>query len=188
MTPTLDDVLASAYACLAEGTADPGSIWHTPTLANVDALGIASQRSVVLRGWQSATRTLEIHTDIRSAKYEALRRNPKAALHGWDTARKIQLRLLGDVQLHVGDAVAQAAWHDLRPATRATYGILPGPGTPLQRAQDTTQAEENAGFAVFCVIKMTVQELEWLHLEQGSQARAHFRWDNGSHRSMWLVP
>jgi hypothetical protein len=188
MIHSLEDVLATAFAHLAEGASDPASVWHTPTLANIDESGLASQRSVVLRAWDPATRTLEIHTDTRSAKYEALRQRPEASLHGWDPARRVQLRLHGDVLLHVGDAAAQAAWDILRPATRATYGVLPGPGTEITHAHDTSRAEEKAGFSVFCVIRMPVQVLEWLQLEQGSQARARFRWDNGTCRSMWLVP
>ena len=188
MIHALDEVLAAAFAHLDEGASDPASVWHTPSLGNVDASGLASQRIIVLRAWNPATRTLEIHTDTRSAKVEAFRQRPNASLHGWDAARRVQLRLRGDVKLHVGDAVAQAAWDILRPATRATYGVQPGPGTPLTHAHDTSQAEEKAGFAVFCVIRMPVQELEWLQLEQGSQARARFRWDNGVCRSMWLVP
>jgi pyridoxamine 5'-phosphate oxidase len=188
MKPSLEDVLASAFACLAEGAEDPASAWHTPTLANVDSTGFASQRSVVLRHWDAAARTLDIHTDTRSAKYEAFLHDPKASLHGWHPESRIQLRLRGFVQLHVGDDTAKAAWGGLRPATRATYGVLPGPGTIVQHAQDTSQAEESAGLAVFCVIRMAVCELEWLQLEQGSQARARFRWDNGTCRSMWLVP
>jgi len=188
MTPTLADALATAFACLAEGAADPGSVWHTPTLANTDSAGFASQRSVVLRGWDAAARRLEIHTDTRSAKYAALCRRPEVSLHGWDHARRVQLRLRGQVRLHVGDATAEAAWAGLRPATRATYRVLPGPGAELQHAHDTGQADEQSAFAVFCVIRMTVQELEWLHLEQGSHARARFCWDNDGLVSMWLVP
>ncbi len=188
MRPTLDAVRDAAFACLEEGAVDPGSVWHTPTLANVDAAGWASQRSVVLRGWDFSTRALEIHTDSRSAKYMALKRGPKASLHGWDPRRQVQLRLRGPVALHVGDAVAQAAWDRLRPASRATYGVMPGPGASLQHPDDTWQAEENQGYAVFCVIHLVVEELEWLRLEQGSHARARFSWDNGVTRSMWLVP
>ena len=188
MISTLEEVLATAFACLAEGAADPGSTWHTPTLANVDSTGFAAQRSVVLRSWDAAARALDIHTDTRSAKYEALLRDPKASLHGWNPESRIQLRLRGLVALHVGDDIAKAAWDGLRPSTRATYGVLPGPGTIVQHAQDTGRAEGSAGQAVFCVIRMAVDELEWLQLEQGSQARARFRWDNGKCRSMWLVP
>jgi hypothetical protein len=188
MILSLDDVLATAFAHLAEGASDPASVWHTPSLANIDASGLAAQRTVVLRAWDLATRTLEIHTDTRSAKYEALCQRPAASLHGWDPARRVQLRLRGDVKLHVGDPTAQAAWDILRPATRATYGVLPGPGTAITHAHGTSQAEEKAAFSVFCVIRMPVHELEWLQLEQGSQARARFHWDNGSVRSMWLVP
>jgi pyridoxamine 5'-phosphate oxidase len=180
MTLTLDVALATAFACLAEGAADPGSVWHTPTLANLDDAGFASQRSVVMRGWDQAARVIEIHTDIRSAKYEAFEENPKASLHGWDSARRIRQ--------HTNDVVAQAAWQRLRPASRATYGVLPGPGTALRHPHDTRQSDEIQSFAAFCVIQMTVHDLEWLRLEQGSHARARFHWDNGIQASTWLVP
>jgi hypothetical protein len=188
MTRSLDTVLNEALACLAEGAADPASLWHTPTLANIDAQNVVSQRSVVLRAWDSATRCAEIHTDTRSAKFEALRHDPRASLHGWDPQRRVQLRLRGQVQVHAHDPVARAAWVALRPASRATYTVVPGPGAMLLAPGETREVSEIEGFGVFCVLKLTVSELEWLHLEQGSQARAQFRWDNGTINSMWLVP
>jgi hypothetical protein len=188
MTRSLDAVLSEAFACLAEGAGDFASVWHTPTLANIDAQGFPSQRSVVLRGWDAATRCLDIHTDSRSAKYEALRQAPSASLHGWDARRQVQLRLRGQVQLHAHDPVARAAWVALRPASRATYTLVPGPGALLQAAGQTREVSEIEGFGVFCVIKLTVDVLEWLHLEQGSHARAEFRWDNDVRHSTWLAP
>ena len=188
MTRSLDVVLQEAFACLAEGATNPGSLWHTPTLANIDAQNAVSQRTVVLRAWDAATRCADIHTDTRSAKYEALRHDPRASLHGWDPRRQVQLRLRGQVQLHAHDPVARAAWVALRPASRATYTVIPGPGAPLLAPGDTKEVSEIEGFAAFCVIKLTIDELEWLHLEQGSQARARFRWDKGTINSMWLVP
>ena len=188
MTRSLDTVLEEALACLAEGAADRSSLWHTPTLANIDAQNMVSQRSVVLRAWDAATHCAEIHTDTRSAKYEALRHDPRASLHGWDPVRRVQLRLRGQVVLHAHDPVARAAWVALRPASRATYTVMPGPGAAILAPDDTREVSEIEGFAAFCVIKLTIDELEWLHLEQGSQARARFRWDNDGRHSMWLVP
>ena len=188
MTRSLDAALTDAFACLAEGAGQPASVWHTPTLANVDAQGFASQRSVVLRGWDEATRCLEIHTDTRSAKFEAFRQDPKVSLHGWDARRQMQLRLRGEIQLYAHDPVARAAWVALRPASRATYTVMPGPGAMLLAPGDTREVSEIEGFGVFCVIRLTVSELEWLHLAQGSQARARFRWDNDGRHAMWLVP
>jgi pyridoxamine 5'-phosphate oxidase len=188
MMQGLDDVLAQAFACLAEGATASDSVWHTLTLANIDIEGFVSQRSVVVRGWDSASRCLEIHTDTRSAKVEALRRDARASVHGWDARRRVQLRVRGAMELHSNDPVAQAAWVRLRPSSRATYTIVPGPGTILRQPGETSESTEMEGYVVFCVLRLTVCELEWLHLEQGSYARARFCWDNSVARSMWLVP
>jgi hypothetical protein len=129
-----------------------------------------------------------MHTDTRSAKVAAFARQPAAALHVWDTARRVQIRLRGAVRLHVGDAVAVAAWAQLRASSRATYCMEPGPGTVINSPHDTHARDEHAGFSVFCVIHLRIHALEWLHLEHGNYQRALFRWDNGILAPMWLVP
>lgn len=187
MAKTLEAVLAAAQHLLAEGAAEPASAWRTLTLATVDAAGRPRQRSVVPRAFTQA-RCLEFHTDSRSAKHAELRCDARAALHGWDPVRRIQLRVQGAVTLHVRDEVASAVWQALPESTRGTYCVAPGPGTAIETPSDTRRTDDAAGFAVFCVVQLWLDELEWLHLEQGSYARARFCWDNGRRTSTWLVP
>jgi hypothetical protein len=188
MPTSLDAVLARACALLAEGVEDAASPFRTPTLASVDPDGCPSLRSVVLRGFDTAGRCLEMHTDTRSAKVVELARQPAAALHVWDAARRVQLRVRGRVSLQAGDAVAEAAWSRLRGSSRATYGVGPGPGTAIASPHDTHARDEHLWFSVFCVVHLRFDSLEWLHLEHGSYERALFRWDNGILTPMWLVP
>jgi hypothetical protein len=188
MPTSLDAVLQRAFGLLAEGVDDPASPFRTPTLAGVDPEGCPDLRSVVLRGFDSTGRCLEMHTDTRSAKVRAFARHPSAALHVWDAARRVQIRLRGAVRLHVGDAAAAAAWARLRGSSRATYCVEPGPGVVINSPHDTHARNEEAGFSVFCVIFLRFDALEWLHLEHGSHERALFRWDNGILTPMWLVP
>ena len=188
MAKSLDDVLGAAEHLLSLGAADPASAWRAMTLATVDTAGRPRQRSVVLRAFSQAARCLEFHTDSRSAKHAELRAHPRAGLHGWDAARRIQLQAQGRVTLHVRDAVAESVWHALPGSTRGTYCVSPGPGTPIETPFDVQPVDEAAAFAVFCVVHFWLDELEWLHLEQGSYARARFCWDNGQCISMWLVP
>ncbi len=173
---------------LAEGVVDAASPFRTPTLAGIGATGEPTLRSVVLRGIDNATRCLEMHTDTRSAKFNEFSVNPLAALHIWDAARRIQLRLQGTVALHVAESVAEAAWALLPPARRSTYCVAPGPGTAIETLHATHAIGEDAGFSVFCVLRFTFTELEWLHLEHSCHNRARFRWDNGKVTPMWLVP
>lgn len=188
MPASLTDILKNAVALLVEGAADPASPFHTPTLANIGADGTPAVRTVVLRGFENATRWLEMHTDTRSAKFKDFSKNSAAAMHVWDAGRRVQLRVGGHVHLHVGDQVAKAAWTRLRAPSRATYSVEPGPGTPIAAPHDTHVTGEESAFSVFCVMRMRVDSLEWLHLEHGSHARARFRWDNGTFTPMWLVP
>jgi hypothetical protein len=145
-------------------------------------------RTVVLRGCDSDGRWLEMHTDTRSAKYAEFCRNAAAALHFWDAARQQQMRVTGRIALHSGDQVARQAWGRLRAASRAIYGVDPGPGSVIAAPHAVRQASEAAAFEVFCVMRLRFDTLEWLHLEHGSHARARFCWDNGSFTPMWLVP
>lgn len=188
MPQSLESLLETAFALLKEGAERPNAPFHTPTLATTGPDGGPRLRTVVLRAWDRTNRRLEIHTDTRSGKHSELLQAPVAALHGWDPAARIQLRIRGTVRLHVADAVCRTAWDRLRPASRATYAVMPGPGTLINHPQNTAQTDESAGFPVFCVIHLTCHELEWLHLEQGSYARARFCWDNGTLTPMWLVP
>jgi len=188
MPTSLDAVLERALGLLAAGVDDAGSPFRTPTLACVDADGRPDLRSVVLRGFDGADRCLEMHTDTRSAKVAAFAQRRAAALHVWDAALRVQMRLHGTVSLHAGDAVAEAAWARLAGSSRATYCVEPGPGTVIKSPHDTHACGEDAGFSVFCVIRLRFDALEWLHLEHGKHERALFRWDNGILAPMWLVP
>jgi len=188
MPTSLHSVLKNAFALLTEGAAEPGSVWHTPTLATTGIDGRPQLRSVILRRWSEQERCLDIHTDTRSAKYAQLCGQPFAALQGWDAGRRIQLRIGGKVGLHVADGIAQTAWSALRPASRATYAVLPGPGTVLADPCKVADADESSAFAVFCVVRLRCETLEWLHLEQGSHRRALFSWANGAETPMWLSP
>jgi hypothetical protein len=187
-TDSLADILTEALSLLEEGAGDPASVWHTPTLATTGVDGTARLRTIVLRGWNSPARCAEIHTDLRSAKCAELRRAPQAGLHGWDATRRIQLRLAGRVRLHAGDAIAEQAWAGLRPASRSTYRVLPGPGAGLADPDGIAQTTEAEGFAAFCVLHLTCDTLEWLQLRQGSHRRALFRWAGEDCTPMWLVP
>ena len=169
-----------------QGATDPGSPWRNLALGTVGLDGTPQIRTVVLRRF--AGLVLDVHTDTRSAKYLELRANQAATLHGWDAASAIQLRACGQARLHVDDTVASEAWATLRPQTRATYRVQPGPGTPLAAADavlpDATDAQARA---VFCVIRLEVRALDWLHLAKDGNRRARFHWVDGAAQAEWVV-
>lgn len=171
-------------AHFARGAADPGSPWRNLALGTIGLDGAPQIRTVVLRRF--AGLALDVHTDTRSRKFAELQAAPAATLHGWDAAGRIQLRAAGHASLHTNDVVADESWAALRPQTRATYRVQPGPGTLLPSADNPTpDASEGEARRVFCVIRLSVLTVDWLHLAEGAHRRARFGADGGA---VWVVP
>jgi hypothetical protein len=184
----LDGTLAEAFRLLSRGVADRRCPFHTPCLATVDAAGAPALRTVVLRGFDPMARRLRLHTDLRSGKMAQIRANPAVALHGYDRAAQVQLRLSGIATLHADDAVADAAWAASRPFSRRCYAIGDAPGTPCVTPPDAP-ADETAGRGNFAAIVIVFDRLEWLWLAASGHRRARFAWAaDGTLAAAWLVP
>jgi len=186
---TLDATLAEACRLLARGVADRRSPFHTPTLASIGADGAPRLRTVVLRSFDAAARQLRVHTDRRSAKYAELLVDPRAALHGYDVAAQVQIRLSGRISLHAESALADAAWAASHPGSRLCYAIAPGPGTPVAAPPAAPLALDAAARDNFAALVLHFDTLEWLWLAAAGHRRAHFAWDAaGACAARWLVP
>jgi pyridoxamine 5'-phosphate oxidase len=187
--------LAHAWRLLERGTADRHSPFHTPTVATVAADGTPEIRTVVLRKVEAAQRTVRFHTDRRSRKVEALAANPRLALHGYDPAAKIQIRLLGQAHVHQDDDVAHLAWSQSKSMSLMCYRQSRAPGAAIAAplaAPGTIKSEVFApmeGFENFAAVMLTVRSLEWLFLASGGHQRAQFTWDADNQLSQtWLAP
>jgi hypothetical protein len=187
----LGAVLAGALALLAEGAAQAASPWRTPALATMPEAGSPSPpglRTVVLRRFDAGARLAEIHTDARAPKIGALRADPRAALHGWDPARRVQIRLDGAIAV-AGPAETEAAWAALPDSSRSTYAVRLAPGTPIARPDGAGPAlPPEAARAVFTVLHLRFDALEALSLAHGAHRRARFLWSGGARTATWLVP
>ncbi len=184
----LDATLAEAFRLLARGVADRRHGFHTPTLGTIGLDGTPALRTVVLRGFDAAARTLRIHTDARSAKVAELAQQPRAALHLYDAGAQVQLRIAGEATIHAADAVAEAAWAGSRSFSRMCYAIEPGPGTPIPQPI-AAPLDPEAGRAQFRVVLLHATALEWLWLDSAGHQRARFAWDAaGMCDATWLVP
>lgn len=185
---TLDATLAMALAALAAGARDRDSAFHVPTLATIGPDGAPALRSVILRHVDAAARILHIHTDRRSAKAAELGGDARAALHGYDPAARMQLRLAGRVSLHHDDAIADAAWAASRETSRMTYAAAQPPGTPLP-APPAAAGDPIGGRAHFMVVAMRFDSLDWLLLDPAGHRRARFAWAADGHLDAgWIAP
>lgn len=162
----LNMIDTDCWNALESGANDPDSGFHCLTIASVDQLGKPQARTVVLRGVDRVTRTLEFHTDMRSPKWPALKINPDVTVLGYSD--KTQLRLQGAVELHgAHSAVAEAAWQKLSQRTQQTYaGAAPGSNT-YNHPNNGGNAEDNFG-----VMLIQISQLDWCHLAREHNQRA----------------
>lgn len=184
---TLEEVLAGAFGRLARGVADRRSAFHTPTLATVGPDGAPEARTLVLRGFDAATRVIRLHSDARSGKVASLAREPRAQLHLYDAGAKLQLRLSGRAAVHADGEVAEAAWRGSRDFSRMCYAVEPAPGTAVE-APPTAPRDAEAGRANFVAILLRFETLETLELAAEGHRRARFDWRDGALQCNWLVP
>ena len=178
----LSDLYAQVWARLVRGVRDRRAPARHPTLATVTPDGKPQARTVVLRAADKGTGTLDIHTHLLSSKVAALRATPFAALHVWDAAAHLQMRLESTVTILIGADVA-ATWAGLPDASRQSYGSLPAPGQPIAQALDYAKRADPASFAV---LRLTVQTIDALHLGP-LHRRARFDRSVGW-TGTWLAP
>ncbi|WP_425261592.1 pyridoxamine 5'-phosphate oxidase family protein [Rubrivivax sp. RP6-9] len=185
MGTRLDDLAAiegAVWQALEDAVRVKGAAsaqWRVAVLATRDG-DEADARSVVLREIDSATRTLLIYTDARSAKLAQIAAHPQGMLVLWSEALGWQLRLR--VQLQAGtDGLALASrWAriQLTPAAHDYLSPLP-PGSPLAAPRP-----ERGSRAHFAVLTARVVSVDWLELHADGHRRARF--DAGGRR--WLTP
>ena len=108
---------AEVWQHLTRGVHDRHAPARHPTLATVSPDGRPQARTVVLRAADKVAGTLDIHTDLRSAKVMDLRASPFAALHVWDTSAHLQLRIEACVTILTGHDVA-TTWQGVPEASR----------------------------------------------------------------------
>ncbi len=187
----LEASLAEAWRRLEDGVKNRKSGFHCVQLGTCETDGTPSVRTCVLRAVDPAAGWLQVHTDRRGRKPAEIAREPRASVHAYDPAAKIQLRLTGTAVIHADDDVAETAWARTRDFSRECYRLQPGPGTPLElpdgadlpRADDPDLGREN-----FAVLRLHVTRLEWLYLAAAGHRRALFEWSSGTRRAAWLVP
>ena len=172
---------------LERGVKDRKSPFHTPSIATVTSGGGPTIRTVVLRGCDTAEKTLRFHTDTRSGKIAELTANPLAAMHFYDAGAKIQLRLSVELKLLDGDAF-DAAWAATRPMSRECYQVMQSPGSliddPYAVAFDPHATHD--GEDHFVPVAAHVKQMEWLYLAARGHRRALFDFDKDTLN--WLVP
>ena len=184
----ISETLSTAESILDNAVDNAKTLFHTLILSSHDEGNIAS-RVVVLREFNSKERYLRFHTDARAPKIKHFQKNSNASILGYDPALKIQLKLQGNVEVHLKDDVTIASWNESTTRSKKCYSVEGGSSLEIDNPAEYDIRDVNIedGYLNFAVIKFTYTSLEFLYLKSSGHRRALHSWDDEL-VSNWLVP
>ena len=184
----ISETLSTAESILDNAVDNAKTLFHTLILSSHDEGKIAS-RVVVLREFNSKERYLRFHTDARAPKIKHFQKNSNASILGYDPALKIQLKLQGNVEVHLKDDVTIASWNESTTRSKKCYSVEGGSSLEINNPAEYDIKDVNIedGYLNFAVIKFTYTSLEFLYLKSSGHRRALHSWDEEL-TSNWLVP
>lgn len=179
-TVSVEDFLEGGWRLLRDAAFSRTATERQLALATVSPDGHPQVRTVVLRSANQDTGRLTIFTDVQSRKVTELSARPEAEILFWSEDNRVQLRLKAKIEvLNNTDA-----WKNLNDEGRLSYGKLPVPGTPIERADGFKVTSDPAAFAV---LSCDLRAMDVLYL--GDQhKRAVFERAGDGWAGTWIVP
>ena len=184
------------WALLTRAVNDRSSEFRTPVFICGDEKNLDG-RVVVLRKTDEQNISLQFHSDIRSTKIDAIKKNSNSSLLFYGKKEKIQLRMKVQSKLHYNDEITKESWDKTGHISRKCYLVTNGPGTKSEKPTSGldkkfdnfsfTKEESEAGYKNFCVIKCKIKSIEWLYLAAKGHRRALIEFQ-GPKKFSWLIP
>jgi len=180
--------LDRVWAALMTG-AQPGRTPFTVLqLATSGLDGAPKVRSVILRGADAERGAVSFFTDVRSAKIEEIRHEPRVSLVGYDEEAGFQIRLEGKATIDTEGPEKAAAWAACRSHTRALFQHPLPSGTPSSAPAEAAPADDVDGERHFAVIVVSVIRIGWLDISRPLHLHAMFQRDGRDWRGGWVSP
>jgi len=185
------------WSLLSRGVVDRSEDFRLPVVI-VNKDGYSDGRIVVLRGAFKDKKILRFHTDLRSSKISALKKNNTIYFLFYNKKRKIQVRAKGFATINYKNSITEEAWKKTQIISRKCYlasqapGTIsnePDPGYPKELEGKNPKFEETEiGFDNFCVIESKIVEMEWLYLASQGHRRALIKINEDDIETHWLTP
>ena len=194
---TLENIYNDCWERITAGAKTAKHPFHLVTLSTVND-GFPEVRTVVLRKALVAEKTLNFHTDYRSPKVNQIKENPAVSILLYDFESRIQIRLKAKATIHHLDEVCEEAWGKSRLESRRCYLVEPAPSSTISfpddglpknlTVKDLKEDNVQPGFENFVIIKLKVEEVDWLFLNHNGHRRAHYVISKKEIEMNWMLP
>ena len=195
----LEETKKEIFSLLFQGVNKRKSNFHNLVLSTIGLDNNPNSRVVILRNFSPDELSRNIHSDLRANKITEIKNKKKVSLVFYDDNKKIQLRIRGDAKVAES---SKKSWNKLSNWSRRCYLAVDKPGSESKlptagfpenyKNEAPTTEESELGLKHFSVIKVMVDEIEWLFLASQGHRRALFKIERRNSDikiiSKWLVP
>jgi len=180
---------------LLEGVKKSSSSFHIANISTISLSGHPTSRTIVIREIDKKKFKIFFNTDIRSNKWEELKKNSKAALHFYDNKLKTQLRIFGETILHYKNDTWKKAWENTSENSRECYASPYPPSTYInnpnkidEKFNNIKNSDLNKYNLNFGRVEINIEHIDWLYLKHSGHRRAKYIYKNNKIISKWLAP
>lgn len=173
-----DQLISQLFASWRSAIGQREHPFYLLSLATVGNDHFPECRIVVLRQVHETLGEIQIQGDVRSPKIAQLKKDPRVTLLFYDPVRRVQIRCRGVASVHIGDALANTAWQECAPTSRAMYATKEGPSEEVEEHPfiPAIPAEDDAwAFSHFAAIVCRLTEIDVLELAREQNRRVLLR-------------
>jgi pyridoxamine 5'-phosphate oxidase len=190
----LEQIYLRIWDCLAAAARESKHAFNAMQASTIGLDGAPNVRTVALRRVSEPENLIGFHTDVRSPKVAELDREPRIALTGVDSDRKLQIRVYGEARIIRDEPARVDAWRASCDHGLIQYRTLLAPGTPITQPRDAFGERADVpgpdeGLAHFCVVEVHPASIDWLDLSEADDPkRARFIRNGDERTHRWIAP
>jgi len=185
---SLKETIDISNLILVDAVNNAKNQFHTPVVSSIDGNKIVS-RVMVLREFDLKKKIMRFHTDNRAAKIRSFQKNNTATVIGYDPNLKVQIKLQGNINVHIDDSQTLSAWDGSTARSKKCYSVKDGSTQQINNPEthDIKDFNVEEGYKNFAVLIFSFYSLEFLYLKSSGHRRSIHDWQD-DYKSSWLVP
>tara|TARA_X000000950_G_scaffold85909_1_gene108115 strand:- start:795 stop:1397 length:603 start_codon:yes stop_codon:yes gene_type:complete len=185
---SLKETIDISNLILVDAVNNAKNQFHTPVVSSIDGNKIVS-RVMVLREFDLKKKIMRFHTDNRAAKIRSFQKNNTATVIGYDPNLKVQIKLQGNINVHIDDSQTLSAWDGSTARSKKCYSVKDGSTQQINNPEthDIKDFNVEEGYKNFAVLIFSFYSLEFLYLKSSGHRRSIHYWQD-DYKSSWLVP
>jgi len=182
---TLKNVRDNISKNLSDGVINRHSDFRTFTLCT--AGDMPSGRTVVLRGYDTNSGVITLHTNYNAKKIGQIENNANVCCVFYSKKLKLQYRCFGDAIISHNNNQTEKTWEKMSDLSKECYFQNPLPDTNINNYDDFSRDVVDHQSEYFSMININIKQIDWLYLKREGHRRASI-FINMPGKDMWVAP